>query len=184
MASILDPLVDKQDGVVKSASWYQKAVRDIAGKVTANKLMADGKLTSRPNLGLLNLFFYDPKFKKTLPYYDTFPLVLPLEPIQGGFSGVNFHYLPPLLRMRLLEQMQRFATGTKINPNMRFDVSYRRIKNIPLAKPTIKKYLFAHVRSRFLKIDATEAAIAMYLPVQQFKKKTDRYVYGQSTNAI
>ena len=75
-----------------------------------------------------------------------------------------------------------FRTGQ--NPNMRFDVSYRRIKNIPLAKPTIKKYLFAHVRSRFLKIDATEAAIAMYLPVQQFKKKTDRYVYGQSTNAI
>ena len=105
MASILDPLVDRQDGQVKSARWYQNAVRDIGTRTTANKLMSSGKLTATPSQGLLNLFFYDPKYKKTLPYYDTFPLVLPLERIKGGFSGINFHYLPPLARFRLLEKI-------------------------------------------------------------------------------
>ena len=38
-----------------------------------------------PFFGRLNMFFYDPKFKKTLPYYDSFPLVLPLENYPDGF---------------------------------------------------------------------------------------------------
>ena len=50
------------------------------------------------------MFFYDPKFKKTLPYYDTFPLVLPLETYNDGFLGINMHYLPIPLRVNLLDQ--------------------------------------------------------------------------------
>jgi hypothetical protein len=184
MASILDTLVDKQGGTQKSASWYQKAVASMADRLTANKLMSQGKLTSRPNIGLLNLFFYDPKYKKTLPYYDTFPLVLPLEAIPGGFSGLNFHYLPPGLRFRLLDQMQRFATNNKMDSTTRLNVSYSGVKSIPLVKPTIKKYLYKHVRSSFLKIDLTQAALAVYLPVQQFKKSSDAAVYAAARRVI
>src|SRR6056300_1120010 len=111
MASILDPSVDKQGGIRKSASWYRSNVASLADKVTARKLINQNKLIGRPSTGRLNLFFYDPKTKKKLPYYDTFPLVLPLEPIKGGFLGMNFHYLPPLLRFRLLQDVHgRFAT--------------------------------------------------------------------------
>jgi hypothetical protein len=184
MASILDTLVDKQGGTQKSASWYQKAVASMADRLTANKLMSQGKLTSRPNIGLLNLFFYDPKYKKTLPFYDTFPLVLPLEAIPGGFSGLNFHYLPPGLRFRLLDQMQRFATNNKMDSTTRLNVSYSGVKSIPLVKPTIKKYLYKHVRSSFLKIDLTQAALAVYLPVQQFKKSSDAAVYAAARRVI
>ena len=88
MASILDTLANKQGDTQKSASWYKNAIASMADKITANKLMTQGKLTGRPNVGLLNMFFYDPKYKKTLPFYDTFPLVLPLEAIEGGFSGL------------------------------------------------------------------------------------------------
>ena len=70
---------------------------------------------SRPSAGRMNLFVYDPKYKKTLPFYDTFPLVLPLETIKGGFMGLNFHYLPYPLRFRLLERMQKFATNSKFD---------------------------------------------------------------------
>jgi hypothetical protein len=146
--------------------------------------MSQGKLTGRPNIGLLNLFFYDPKYKKTLPYYDTFPLVLPLESIPGGFSGLNFHYLPPGLRFRLLDQMQRFASNNKMDKTTRLNVSYSGVKSIPLVKPTIKKYLYKHVRSSFLRIDLTQAAIAVYLPVQQFQKRSAASVYAASRSFI
>jgi hypothetical protein len=65
MVSILDPLVDKQGGIIKSANWYKKSVQSIADTITARKLMNRGKLTSKPNVGRLNMFFYDPKLKKT-----------------------------------------------------------------------------------------------------------------------
>jgi hypothetical protein len=183
MVSILDKLANKQGDTTKSASWYKNAISSIGQKISANKLMAQGTLTARPNLGLLNLFFYDPKYKETLPYYDTFPLVLPLEGIKGGFSGLNFHYLPPLLRLQLLENMQRYATSPKID-TARFDVSWARVKNIPLVKPTIKKYLYKHVRSSFLRIDLSQAAIACYLPVQQFQKRPAAGVYAASRRSL
>jgi hypothetical protein len=183
MATILDPLVDKQGGIRKSAAWYRSNVASIADRVTARKLMNQGKLIGRPSAGRLNMFFYDPKLKKTLPYYDTFPLVLPLEPIKGGFMGMNFHYLPPLLRFRLLQRMQRFADGG-LNEKTKIDASYDDVKGINLVKPTIKKYLYSHVRSQFLRIDFDEAALAVYLPVQQFKKAGTNKVYADSRRMI
>jgi len=183
MANILDPLVDKQGGIRKSAAWYRSNVASIADRVTARKLMNQGKLIGRPSVGRLNMFFYDPKLKKTLPYFDTFPLVLPLEPIKGGFMGMNFHYLPPLLRFKLLQRMQRFADGG-LNEKTKIDATYDDVKGIGLVKPTIKKYLYGHVRSQFLRIDFDEAALAVYLPVQQFKKAGTSRVYADSRKMI
>ena len=171
MPSILDPLVDKQGGARKGAAWYRNAVASIADRVSARRLMNQGRLLGRPSVGRLNMFFYDPKYKKTLPYYDTFPLVLPIERIPGGFAGINFHYLRPGARFTLLERLQRFSTrGREVTSRNSFDVSYNRVKNISLVKNTIKKYLFNHVKSNFLRIDYDEAALAVYLPVAQFKK--------------
>ena len=183
MASILDTLVDKQGDTTKSTTWYKNAISSIGTKITASKLLSQGKLSARPNIGLLNLFFYDPKYKETLPYYDTFPLVLPLDSIKGGFSGLNFHYLAPGLRLRLLENMQRYATNKDLS-KARFDVSWGRVKSIPLSKATIKKYLFKHVRSSFLRIDLQQAAVACYLPVQQFQKRSAASVYAASRSFI
>ena len=168
--SILDPLVDKAGGIKKTSAWYRNAISSIADKVSARRLMGQGKLIGRPSIGRLNMFFYDPKYKKTLPYYDTFPLVLPLETIPGGFAGINFHYLRPGARFTLLQRLQRFAVRNEVSSRNRFDVSYDRVKNIPLVKNTIKKYLFNHVRSNFLRIDYDKAALSVYLPVAQFKK--------------
>ena len=168
--SILDPLVDKAGGIKKTSAWYRNAISSIADKVSARRLMGQGKLIGRPSIGRLNMFFYDPKYKKTLPYYDTFPLVLPLETIPGGFAGINFHYLRPGARFTLLQRLQRFAVRNEVSSRNRFDVSYDRVKNIPLVKNTIKKYLFNHVRSNFLRIDFDKAALSVYLPVAQFRK--------------
>ena len=183
MANILDPLVDKQGGIRKSAAWYRSNVASIADRVTARKLMSQGKLISRPSAGRLNMFFYDPKTKQKLPYYDTFPLVLPLEPIKGGFLGLNFHYLPYLLRFNLLQRLQKFADGG-MKSTTKFEANYDDVKGINLVKPTIKKYLYSHVRSQFLRIDFDEAALAVYLPVQQFKKSGTSKVWSDSRRMI
>ena len=171
MPSILDPLVDKAGGIRKTASWYRNAVASIADRTSATRLMRSGKLNGRPSIGRLNMFFYDPKYKKTLPYYDRFPLALPIDRIPGGFVGINFHYLRPAMRFTLLERLQRFSIrGGEITRQNRFDVSYNRIKKLPLTKNAIKKYLWAHTRSQYLRIDYNEAALAVYLPIAQFKK--------------
>ena len=171
MPSILEPLVDKAGGIQKTAAWYRNAVASIADRVSARRLMRSGKLNGRPSIGRLNMFFYDPKYKKTLPYYDIFPLVLPIDRIPGGFVGINFHYLRPGARFALLDRLQRFSIrGRELTRQNKFDVSYDRVKGMPLVSRTIKKYLWNHVRSSFLRVEYDEAALSVYLPVAQFRK--------------
>ena len=167
--SILDPIKQRQGGIRKSVDWYRKNVADLNNRVTAAALMRSGKLNGIPSRGRLNFFFYDPKYKKVLPLYDRFPLVLPIETIPGGFMGLNFHYIRPVQRISLLNNLQRYASGG-MKPSTRIDATYDGIKNVRIAKNTIKKYLYGHVRSSFLRVDFDEAALAVMLPVQQFKK--------------
>ena len=100
MASVFDRIKVRAGDTDRSATWYRSQVNRIASGKTAGQLFREGKLQARPSVGRLNLFGYNPKLRAKLPYYDIFPLVLPLEPIKGGFMGMNFHYLPPLLRFR------------------------------------------------------------------------------------
>jgi len=170
MASIFDTIKLRQGDTQKSATWYRNAISKIGSPITAGKLMRENKLINRPSAGRLNLFMYDPKTKDKLPLYDIVPLVLPLEPIPGGFLGMNFHYLPPLARYRMLEQLQKFATNNNFDKTTKLNLGYDDIKKSSLMRPTIKKYLYSYTRSKFLRIDADEAAISIFLPVQRFKK--------------
>jgi hypothetical protein len=42
-------------------------------------------------MGGLYFFVYDPKTKNDLPYYDRFPLVIPLKRTPDGFIGLNYN---------------------------------------------------------------------------------------------
>jgi len=88
-----------------------------------------------------------------------------------------------LLRFRLLERLQKFADGG-MKSTTKFEATYDDVKGINLIKPTIKKYLYSHVRSQFLRIDFDEAALAVYLPVQQFRKAGTSRVWSDSRRMI
>ena len=184
MASVFDTIKRNAGDLDRSNSWYRSQVNRIASGKTAGQLFREGKLQARPSVGRLNLFGDNPKLRAKLPYYDIFPLVLPLEPIKGGFMGMNFHYLPPLLRFRLLERMQARASDRRFDSKTRFEVAYDDVKNIKIVKPTIKKYLYAYCQTGFLRINADEAATAIFLPVQRFKKASEARVYADSRRFI
>ena len=167
--SILDPIKVSQGGIRKSVDWYRKNVATLSDSITAAKLMRSGKLNGIPSKGRLNFFFYDPKYKRVLPLYDRFPLVLPLETIPGGFIGMNFHYIRPVQRISLLNNLQRYASGG-MKSTTRIDATYDCIKNVSIGRNTNKKYLYSHVRSSCLRGDFEEAAVAGMLTVQQIKK--------------
>ena len=151
-------------------------------------MFRQNKLNGRPSVGRLNLFGYNPKLRKTLPYYDVFPLVLPLELISGGFMGMNFHYLPPLLRFRLLERMQATASDRRFDKNTRFEVAYDDVKNVSLVKPTIKKYLYAYVQTGFLRINVDEVLqqqfIYLYKDLKRLLKEEFMQIVGDLFNVI
>ena len=179
----IQSVVKATKGRPKSTDWYRDKIREFGTPKTLD-LIRDGKQAARPFFGRLNMFIYDPKLKKKLPYYDTFPLVLPLENYSDGFLGINFHYLPIPLRVRLLDRVVDFSNNTKFDESTRLNVSYNNLKSIRLIKPTIKRYLAGKVKSRFRRIDADEFIVATLLPVARFKKGSQSEVYRDSRKMI
>ena len=90
VSKYIQAVKDEAAGRPRSTSWYRDKIREF-GKPDAMDLIRDGKRAATPYYGKMNMFFYDPKHKKKLPYYDTFPLVLPIERYNDGFLGINFH---------------------------------------------------------------------------------------------
>ena len=64
------------------------------------------------------------KFKKTLPYYDGFPLIIMLGPAPNGFYGLNLHYLPHSLRAKFLDQLYDTTNNEKYDSTTRFRLTY------------------------------------------------------------
>ena len=168
--SIFDEISKLKKSGKEPYQWYRNRIKEL-GTPSQAQLIRDGKITGRVNFGALNMFIYDPKLKNKLPYYDTFPLVLPIERYRDGFLGINFHYLPYALRARLL---------SRLDPN----ANYSALKNVRLVKPTLKRYLNSNVRSRFRKLEEEDFMTAIMLPVQRFKKSSASKVWSDSRKAI
>ena len=174
MASIFDTIRQAAGDRDLSINWYKKKVADLSNRISAARLMRDNKLKKAPSFNKLHFFRYDPKLKATLPYYDTFPLVMPIQSAKGGFLGINFHYLPIPLRMKLLETLDKRG----------FRGNYSKLKNIREVKPTIKHYLKRQFVSGFLELEEDDYAPAIFMPVAQFRKASASQVWRDSRRKI
>ena len=175
----IQSVVKAAKGRPKSTDWYKTKIKEF-GTPGAMDLIRDGKKNTRPFYGRLNMFIYSPKHSKTLPYYDTFPLVLPLEKYPDGFLGINLHYLPIPLRVGLLDELVDFSNDTNFDKKTVLGVNYNAVKTLGAIKPTIKRYLAGYVRSNFRRVDADEFIVAALLPVQRFKKASAMSVWEDS----
>ena len=164
--TVFDRILDTTTGP-KSFNYFKNQVDKITSP-GARALINQGKATIRPKYGIMNLFGYDPKHKLTLPYYDKFPLIMPLERAKGGFYGLNFHYLPFGARVAFLRQLSQYTTDKRYDKNTRYQLPSL---SGDYYKKTVKHYLFNHVRTSFLNIPADEMAIAIFLPVARFMKR-------------
>lgn len=172
----------------ESREWFRRRVQNMR-RINRNALMREEpvELTNREIVGSMYMFFYDPKGKKELPYYDSFPLVIVIKPAEGGFLGLNLHYLPPILRAKFLDSLLEYTNNNRYDETTRFRLSYnllQRAARMKYFKPCIKHYLNDHVRSRFARVPAPEWEIATFLPTADFQKSSKSTVYSDSRRMI
>ena len=171
----------------ESREWFRKRIQTLT-RVNREALMREDEITKRSShqFGSMMMFFYDPKLKDKLPYYDTFPLVIPIEPAPGGFRGLNLHYIPPVLRAKFLDALLDVTNNKKYDETTKFNLTYRLLKSAAkyrFFRPCIKHYLLEHVRSRFAEVPAPEWEIATFLPTAQWEKASAGRVYQDSRKA-
>lgn len=186
MANPFETLRAKAGDGQKSIWWYMRNAQKLVGaSITPNKAMQSdiGELKSNVEIGSMYMYYYDPKWKKELPFYDAFPLVLPFGPAPGGFYGINLHYAPYLVRAKILGELLDYADSKKYTGTTKIKMSYDLLKNLSTAnevKPCIKHYLTTHVQSRFMRINPIDWKTVIFLPLEAFQKKTKDEVFRDS----
>ena len=177
---------ESAEGRELSLKWYQARVRAL-GKLKGDMVIREGKADamaqSRPQRGMLNLFNYRPKDPTRISFYDTFPLVFPIEKYPDGFLGLNFHYLAPKHRAILMDQLKMFANNKKYDETTKLKLTYDMLKGftkIKRARPTVHRYLTSKVKSKFVLVNADEWEVALFLPVERFKKANKKKVWAHS----
>jgi len=179
----------------ESVKWFRQRISSMRGKelrrIKGGDLMKQDDITIKsgplPRVGSMAMFFYDPKHKKTLPYYDAFPMIIPVGPAKDGFYGLNVHYLPPLLRAKFLDALLDVTNNKKFDDSTKFQISYGMLKaaeKLKYFKPCFKHYLFKHVRSKFGIVSPEDWEIAIFLPSADWQKGSGSQVYRDSRKII
>lgn len=172
----------------ESREWFRKKASNMRS-INRQELMKEEPLKTRAQrgvIGTMQMFFYDPKTKDTLPYYDLFPLIIVVGPAEGGFYGLNLHYLPPILRAKMLDALMETA-NMKATDDAKFQITYKKLQAVSKLRfyePCFKHYLTKQVKSRFAEVPMPEWEIATFLPTAQFRKANSKKVYADSRKRI
>lgn len=171
-----------------SRKWFQGEVRNIRN-VNRRKLLKDPALEprNRARMGSMYMYFYNPKHESTLPYYDLFPLTIMVQPVPGGFHGLNVHYLPPALRARLFDSLINLTNNKRYDESTRFKLTYDMLKSaskMRFFKPCYKHYLYSQIEGRVAMVESPAWEMALFLPTEQFRKSTKTAVWKDSRQAI
>lgn len=174
-----------------SVNWFRRQAKQATVSTTAllkgdvERLKTD---LNRTDVGSMYMFFYDPKHKQTLPYYDRFPLIFPFKFTPDGFYGINLHYLPHTLRARMMDALYPLVSDDNFDRSTRLKgLSYDLLNGSSKFKwfrPCVKRYLNRHVRSRFVFVEPSEWDIALFLPVEKFQKASKEQVWRDSRRVI
>lgn len=171
----------------KARSWFRDSAALVA-RPSRNKLVSDAeRLRSKAMVGGMYMFFYDPKGKKQLPYYDRFPLVVVTDIYADGFLGLNLHYLPPALRAKLMDGLYTISNNKTYDEKTKLRISYDMLKGASKFrgyKPCVKRYLNSHLRSSLSYVNASEWDIALFLPTEQFAKAGTSEVWADSRRMV
>ena len=181
-----------QYGSQEIRDWYRdKALmatkKDVSPTRIMNRSASRTNTTPEPRIGRMMMFWYDPKHKATLPYYDKFPMIFPIEEYPDRFLGINLHYLPPIHRARLMDALYEYMNNDNYDKTSKLKISYQILKHASKSKyfkPCIKMYLKSHVRSPLVEVDPKEWDYVCFLPLARFVKSSQTKVWEDSINSI
>ena len=194
----------------RSRAYYENLVQSL-GNVSRRQLLQDEGVqpTTRLLIGGMYMFIYEPQGKRTLPYYDKFPLVIYMKKKGPNFMGLNIHYLDYRSRYKLLnnlmdlyEGLEDDLTGRNIRNKKRRTIddwyqldqasfmqerirnlSYDRLKGkerYELHAPCIKLYRRKNIKSKIVRIDMSDWPLAAHLPVEHFTGAPRQKIFHDS----
>lgn len=175
----------------QARDWYRDAAKGFSrGQADPQKIirgMPRDRYNENFRIGQMYMFGYDAKHKATLPYWDRYPLIFPINRAKGGFLGLNMHYLPPPLRAQLMDALYSVSSNRKYDESTRLRINYEILNGsakFRAFKPCVKHYLKSQVKTKLVYIHPTEWDIALFLPTARWQGANAKTVYADSRKII
>ena len=167
-----------------SRDWFLDKIKEIAKEpIDRNSLKRGLPVAANYFIGRMYMFWYKPKGRLELPYYDRFPLVFMLEQYKGGFLGLNLHYLPVDLRQKLYYNLLPRATQPVFTDRTRLKINYTYLLGktfLRAHRPCVKRYRYDQILGKVALVPAYEWEVAVHLPTALFRKAPQSRVYRDS----
>lgn len=168
----------------KSYEWFIRELRTMRN-INRRSLLQEKELNprARPLIGRMFMYFYEPKGKDTMKYYDEFPLIIMVGPAENGFYGLNLHYLHPKLRAVFFDELLQRLNNKKMDKSTRFRLTYDMLRGaakMRMFAPCFKKYLFSQVKSKTVEVPPDQWEIALFMPTDSFAGETRNKIWKES----
>ena len=159
------------NGTKESIDWFRRVVTR-EGQIPKIDKITEGMRNARFVPGEMITYGYDPKLKERLDFYDEHPLIIFLERKADGWYGLNLHYLPPVVRAQIFEEL-------RYNERNLAAVAQRLSRN-EQTKVCLKRYKAKQLTTKPKTIPKDVWEIAIALPYDKFIKENKKKVWQLS----
>ena len=157
-------------------NWLAGKIGQLKIPTNRSSLLNDAKrISSRAFIGKMYFFKYEAKHQETLPVWDKFPLVIPMDIYDDGFLALNLHYLDPYNRLALLDRLHDFINNDKYDDTTVFRLSYQLLaksRRYSMIQPCVKRYLVEYIMSPMIYIEPNSWETAVFLPTEKMVYRT------------
>jgi hypothetical protein len=163
-------------GSSASIEWFQDEIERLISPMPKHRdIVGQPEHFSRgkPWVGSMSMFVYDAATKNSLPYWDRFPLVIPVEIYKEpkpSFAGINLHYLDHSFRALLLDRLMVYGSPDTHRLNRLDYEILSGIKKLKMYKPCWHRYSMDRIRTRVAMVPKPLWTTAVMLPTESFMK--------------
>lgn len=153
----------------KALNWLNNEIKHLPNfKSTTDKSEAFTlKNRQHPPICELVLFKYYATHGNDNGYYDKYPLVLIVRPLQDHYFGFNIHYLPKEVRHKILHTLMNIHSSDK-SKEILFKIIYPMLDalvKVGKFNYAYKNYNYKNMLSKFVIINPNYYKTVMNLPI-------------------
>lgn len=173
----------KVDSIFGGLTHKQLAQKSLLSRNWLLDRLKDPKLrlkrVSVPTPGRMLLFSYKAKWAQKLPFWDSYPVVVVVDTLSDGFTGLNFHYLPLEARLQLFKILTNQRDMSRVNARYAMQITYQKLKALTTSSWSFcfKRYLYNQLLSKPIDLVPEDWYHILHLPIAVWNNASEASVY-------
>lgn len=166
----------------ESLKWFHNKIKSQKGWSQHKVLneVGDSLHSFGGMIGKMVFFQYKAEGAADLPYWDAFPLTIFFNESKTHLWGINFHYMPPEIRLIIFREMMKIIGASHVNDKRKIVLQWQLLKSMTqnkYIKHAVKCYLKKNVNGIPVVVRPSEWHQSIMLPVENFQKAGKQHVW-------